>query len=60
MTEKEMNCLLVLLWEQDKELTQIFKQRKEIKQRCLDVGGYELYNKMYEMLYADGESHWEF
>lgn len=60
MTEKEMNGLLVLLLEQENELKQIFKKRKEIKQKCLDAGGYELYNKMYKMLYEDGKSHWEF
>lgn len=60
MSEKEMNGLLVLLLEQENELKQIFKKRKEIKQKCLDTGGYKLYDKMWEMLYADGESHWEF
>lgn len=60
MTEKEFNANLVMLQEQDKELARIFAIRKSIKEKCIKEGGYQLYDKMWEALYADRERHWEF
>ena len=60
MTKKEFDANLVMLQEQDKELARIFAVRESIREQCIKEGGYQLYNKMWEALLADHESHWSF
>ena len=60
MTKKEFDANLVMLQEQDKELARIFAVRESIREKCIKEGGYQLYNKMWEALLADHESHWSF
>ena len=60
MKEKEFTAILTMLQEQDKELARIFAVRQAYKDKLLKEGGYQLYNDMYDALFADGEKHWGF
>lgn len=57
MTKLEMEVLVNELLVQDIELKKIYKRREEIAEMAKNA---DCYDKMWEMLYADGESHCEF
>ena len=55
-TEKEkLNELVEVLKEQDKELHRIFVERRKIAKQAKEMGRYD---ELWEMLYADEESHY--
>lgn len=59
MTKKErakLNEMVKILKEQDKELSRIFEERREIARQAKRMGRYD---ELWEMLYDDGESHYE-
>ena len=56
--EKEkLNEMLEILKAQDKELQRIFAERKKIGEQAEMMNRYD---KLWEMLYSDGESHYVF
>ncbi len=57
MTREELKDKLEELLEQDKELIRIYNRRKEIAEEARRNG---LHNELWEMLFADGESHYSF
>ena len=56
MTEKQEK-ILEELREQDKVLKEIFRRRKQIKGICVDHGDYE---KIFEALFSDNKTHYDF
>ena len=54
MTQKAM---LEELREIDRELNKLFERREELAQQAKEKGWY---NKIWEKLMDDGESHWSF
>ena len=54
MTKKE---IVITLREQDRLLQEIFQTRKELAEMTKQE---DMYDEIWEMLYSDGESHYEF
>lgn len=57
MTREELKYAVKELQVQDMDLLDIFNRREEIAQEAKESG---LYNELWEMLFADGKSHWNF
>lgn len=57
MTREELKYAVKELQVQDMDLLDIFNKREEIAQEAKESG---LYNELWEMLFADGKSHWNF
>ena len=60
MTKKEkekLNEMLEILKAQDKELQRIFAERKKIGEQAEMMNRYD---KLWEMLYSDGKTHYLF
>ena len=58
MTKKErekLNEMVEILKEQEKELNRIFEERKKISMQAKEMGRHD---ELWEMLYADGKSHY--
>lgn len=60
MEKTEFFTMLATLRTQDEQLKKIFAEREAIRQKCLNEGGHRLYDEMWEALYKDGESHYDF
>lgn len=60
MEKTEFYELLATLRAQDEKLEKILAERKAIREKLKAVGGYHLYDEMWEALYADGKSHCDF
>lgn len=57
-TEREkLNEMVEILKAQDKELHRLFAEREEIAEQAKAM---DRYDELWEMLYADGESHYTF
>ena len=54
MTKKE---IVITLREQDRLLQEIFKTRKELAEMTKQE---DTYDEIWEMLYSDGQFHYEF
>ena len=54
MTKKE---ILITLREQDRLLQEIFQTRKELAEMARQE---DMYDAIWEMLYSDGQPHYEF
>ena len=54
MTKKE---IVITLREQDRLLQEIFQTRKELAEMTKQEN---IYDEIWEMLYSDGQSHYEF
>lgn len=57
MTKKEIRMILITLREQDRLLQEIFQARKELAEMAKQE---DMYDAIWEMLYSDGQSHYEF
>lgn len=57
MTKLEMEAIVTELLLQDVELKRIYKRREEIAEKAKKAGCHD---EMWEMLFADGESHANF
>ena len=45
------------LKEQDQQINAIFARREELRDIAKEAG---IYDKVWDMLHSDGESHWSF
>lgn len=57
MTREEMEAIVKELQEQDKQMDAIRKRREELARLTKKA---DCYDEVWEMLYSDHKSHWEF